>query len=390
MKHVAIVGAGPSGLFLAILLRHRLPGARIEVFEQNQQGATFGFGIILASTGLSRIRTADADTAEAIIAASYITRDRVFSHRGQSITIQGGPDGCAIARLRLLETLQGLCARLGIPVHHGARIDNPDQFGADLVVGADGVNSAVRRAYDGQFGASTWTLTNRLAWYGTTRHFPQPILAFKSTEFGHFWTAAYPHSDSMSTFVAECDADAWVRSGLNRMCEDERRAFSERIFADELEGHALISNKSNWVSLPVTRCVHWSVGHRVLIGDALHSPHPSIGSGTLIAMEDAIGLARAVESHPTDALAACAQYQREHAPHANKLVHAAEKSFTWYENVGAKLEALDAVDLAFDYMMRTGRISAERLRAEYPAFMQAHAARWDTWVDRQAAITERV
>jgi 2-polyprenyl-6-methoxyphenol hydroxylase-like FAD-dependent oxidoreductase len=194
----------------------------------------------------------------------------------------------------------------------------------------------------------------------------------------------------MSTFVAECDAEAWVRSGLNRMTEDERTRFSEGIFAEELDGHSLLSNKSIWFSLPVTRCKHWFVGNRVLIGDALHSPHPSIGSGTLIAMEDAIGLASAVALHPTDVAAACAHYQRQHHAHANKLVQAAEKSFQWYEAIGEKLPRLDVVDLAFDYVTRTGRVNEQRLWAEYPAFMKAHEVRWNAWLAKHRAVPQPV
>ncbi|KAF1697270.1 2-polyprenyl-6-methoxyphenol hydroxylase [Pseudoxanthomonas jiangsuensis] len=388
MKRIAIVGGGPSGLFLAILLKRKLPSVQVEVFEQNRQDATFGFGIILSQTGLRRIGLADRETADAIIAASYLTRNRVFAHRGKSIYIEGGADGYAIARLKLLDVLLDVCVKAGVPVTYEARIENPDQLDADLVVGADGVNSIVRRAYEGQFASSTWTLTNRLAWYGTTKHFPQPVLIFKTTEFGNFWTAAYPHAADMSTFVAECDADAWCRSGMNKMTDIERQAFTERIFADELEGHPLLNNKSNWMSLPVTRCAQWSVDHRVLVGDALHSPHPSIGSGTLIAMEDSIGLANAIVANPANAREACAEYQRVHSPHADKLVHAAEKSFAWYEDIGPKLASLDAVDLAFDFMTRTGRVDERRLWAEYPAFMESHKERWSAWASGQGS--ERV
>ena len=384
MKKIAVIGGGPSGLFFALLARRRFPGAAIEVFEQNPQAATFGFGIVLAEGGLGRFRDADAETADAIMAASHITRDRIFSHNGDSILIEGGAFGGAIARIKLLNTLQALCRARGIQVHYEYRIENPDQLDASLIVGADGVNSVVRRAYEGQFASSTWYLTNRMAWYGTTRHFPSPILSFKTTPHGHFWAAAYPHSPSMSTFVAECDADAWTRSGLNRMSAEQRLAFSQDIFAAELSGHPLLSNRSDWISLPVIRCKHWSVGHRVLIGDALHSPHPSIGSGTRIAMEDAIALIDALAATPENQPQALAEYQRRHAPETAKLVDAMEKSYEWYEQVGEKMDSMDTITLAFDFMTRTGRLSPQRLHREYPKFMDKYETQWNAWQKSRA------
>ncbi|GLR65589.1 monooxygenase [Acidocella aquatica] len=379
MKKIAVIGGGPSGLFFALLARRRFPRAAVEVFEQNPAGATFGFGIILAEGGLDRFRDADPEAADAIMAASRITRDRVFSHNGDAVFIEGGAYGGAIARIKLLNTLQDLCQARGIPVHYESRIENPDVLDAELIVGADGVNSVVRRAYEGQFGSSTWYLTNRMAWYGTTRQFPSPILSFRTTPHGHFWAAAYPHSQTMSTFVAECDADAWTRSGLNRMTAAQRMDFSQEIFAAELEGHPLLSNRSDWVSLPVIRCKHWSVGHRVLIGDALHSPHPSIGSGTRIAMEDAIALIGALADNPDNLPRALAEYQRRHTPETAKLVDAMEKSYEWYEQVAAKMDNMDAITLAFDFMTRTGRLSPQRLYREYPKFMRKYEAQWNAW-----------
>ncbi|WP_017776844.1 FAD-dependent monooxygenase [Paraburkholderia kururiensis] len=378
MRKIVVIGGGPSGLFFALMARRRL-GVDVEVYEQNPRDATFGFGVILAEGGHGAFRDADPEAADAMAAASRMTRDRILSLDGESVEIEGGPWGGAIARIALLNVLQEICERRGVRVTYGERIENPDRFDADLIVGADGVNSVVRRGYEGQFGASSWTLKNRMAWYGTTCHYDKPILSFQRTGKGNFWAVGYSHSDSQSTFVAECDADAWQRSGLCRMTMEERRGFAEGIFARELAGHPLLSNRSDWSSLPVMRCAQWSVGHRVLIGDARCSPHPSIGSGTRIAMEDAIALIRALEAHRHDVPSALAEFQRQHLPQSNKLVLAMEKSFQWYEDVGDKLCSQDVVELAFDYMTRTGRLSESRLRAEYPEFMAQYGSRWEQW-----------
>ncbi|HSV83352.1 MAG TPA: FAD-dependent monooxygenase [Ramlibacter sp.] len=393
MKKIAVVGGGPAGLFLALLARNRL-GADVEVWEQNPNDATFGFGVIVAEGGHSKLRDADPEAADAIAAASFMTRDREIRLNGESLVIEGGPWGGAIARIRLLNVLQELCETRGIRLHYGSRIENPDrQLDADLIVGADGVNSVVRKAYEGQFGATSWSLTSRMAWYGTTRHFPSPILSFRTTEHGNFWCVGYPYAEGLGTFVAECDAEAWIRSGMNRMTMEERRVFSEQIFAEELAGHPILSNRSDWNALPVMRCAHWSVGHRVLIGDALHSPHPSIGSGTRIAMEDAIALVEALERRPGDVRLALESFQQRHEPKKRRMVDAMEKSFLWYENVGEKLARLDLVDLAIDYMLRTGRLDAERMRAEYPDFMAKHGARLEAYGQgeaRAAAVPEEL
>lgn len=382
VKKIAVMGGGPSGLYFAILAKKHFPAADIQVYEQNPKNATFGFGIILADGGYGRFREADVESADAMMAASFPTKDRVITLNGNSVDVRGGPIGYAIARIRLLNTLQDLAAGAGIAVHYETRIENPDVLGADLVVGADGVNSVVRKSYEGEFGSSSWTLRNRMAWYGTTKVFPCPILSFKSTRYGHFWTAAYPHQQDMSTFVAECDADAWVRSGLNTMSLEERMSFAEQIFAEELDGHPLLSNRSNWGSLPVIRTKRWFVGNRVLIGDALHSPHPSIGSGTRIAMEDAIALIEALAATPDDLPVALANFQRNHTLQTSKLVHAMEKSSLWYEDVGQKMDSMTPISFVFDFMTRTGRLNEERLKAEYPAFMANHDGEWRAWSAR--------
>ncbi|MFO1426512.1 MAG: hypothetical protein U1F11_05985 [Steroidobacteraceae bacterium] len=244
---------------------------------------TFGFGIILAEGGHGAFRDADPEIADAIAAASLRSRDRVFSLDGEDVFIEGGPWGGGIARLKLLAVLQQLCRERGVALHFGARIENPDQFDADLIVGADGVNSIVRRAYEGAFGSTSWTLCNRMAWYGTTRPYATPILSFRRTAHGNFGPSATctlpsraPSSPSATAMPGSApgsiacpwkSASASARPGVRRRARRPPAA----------------QQPPDWAALPVIRCRNWFVGHRVLIGDALHSPHPSIGSGTRIA-----------------------------------------------------------------------------------------------------------
>lgn len=390
---IAVIGGGPSGLYFALLAKTAFADAQITVLEQNPRGATYGFGIVLADRGLTRLERAHPASCADILQATYATRHQIIRHRDESVFVERNGYGGAIARLRLLEILEGYCHDAGIDIRHGARIDGLSRFDdCDLVVGADGVNSVVRRAHEAAFGTTNWLLSNRMAWYGTTRHFPYPILSFKTTAHGHFWCAAYPYTETMSTFVAECDADAWQRSGLAEMNEAEAQRYAETVFADELEGQPLIANKSEWRCLPVIRNPRWSVGRHVLIGDALHSAHPTIGSGTRIAMEDAIDLADALRESAGDVATALDTFERVRKPSKQKLIDAAEKSFTWYEGVAQKMDTLEAAPFVFDFMTRTGRISESRLRDEFPRFLRRYDRQWQAFkasADGGALLRER-
>src|SRR5262249_13426025 len=253
--------------------------------------------------------------------------------------------GGAITRLKMLQILNAEAEAAGVRLHHGERVESTEDLArlglgdADVVVGADGVNSVVRRQYAAEFGTTQRSLTNHFAWYGTRRVFDSPALVFRKYDGGHFVAHYYAYSADMSTFVAECDDATWKRLGLGRMTDAELQALMEKIFAPELAGEPLISNKSNWRQFPVIRNARWTHGRNVLIGDALASAHFSIGSGTRIAMTDSIALAKALLESRGDAASALAVFERDHAPEKRKLVSASEQSFDWYERMAEWMES---------------------------------------------------
>ena len=245
----------------------------------------------------------------------------------------------------------------------------PEELGtADLIVGADGVNSTARRAREREFAPHVRWLTNKFVWYGTAQRFDCLTLTFRENADGSFVAHHYRYAPDMSTFIVECDAGSWRRAGFERMSDAESRAYCERVFAADLGGKPLLSNKSVWRQFPLLACRRWTAGDAVLIGDALHTVHFSIGSGTRLAFEDAIALDRAFGEAGEDVAAALAAFERERRPVAEKLLHAASLSSFWYEDFPSKM-ALEPLDLAYDYMMRSGRMTEERLRETAPAFM---------------------
>lgn len=379
---IAIVGAGPAGLYLALLLGKRLPDVEIDIYEQNPEDATYGFGVSLASSSWDRMRQADAATHDAIMQSSYFGRHQLIGHRDEHILVERKGVNAGIKRLTLLNILKDHAKAAGARLHFDVRLESLGRFwDCDLVVGADGSNSIVRACHEEEFGAKSETLTNRMAWYGCDRHFAPPFLIFKRTEYGYFWCVGYSHTELMSTFVAECDAEAWEKSGLADMDIEEQMAFTERMFADEIGYGKLINNNSAWRALTMVEVDNWFVGNRVLIGDALHSPHPTIGSGTRMAIDDSIALADAICASPDDIPAALTTFRRVREPAKEKLVDARNKSIAWYENIGPIGDRLEPVPFVFDFMTRTGRISMERLEREFPDFMERYGKEGRAYLD---------
>jgi 2-polyprenyl-6-methoxyphenol hydroxylase-like FAD-dependent oxidoreductase len=359
--HAAVLGAGPAGLLFSLLAKRRFPSWRIEVHEQNAADATFGFGVVFSEGALAFLERDAPDLHAALAARMESWPMQRIVHRDEAVDIDGNGFS-AIGRLELLRFLQGLCGEAGVALHFGRRLEAPPA--ADLVVGADGLNSVVRAR--GGFAPQVEWLSNRFAWYGTRQRFDCLTLTFRENAAGAFVAHHYRYSPEMSTFIVECDAESWRRAGLDRADEAASRAYCEEVFAQDLGGNPLVANKSAWRQFPLLHNAVWSVGNAVLIGDALRSMHFSIGSGTRLAFEDAIALSRALGE---DIPAALAAFERERRPVVEKLFNAASASSYWYEEFPARMRRYDALGLAYDYMTRSGRMSDERLRALAPSFM---------------------
>ena len=368
---IAIIGAGPAGLYLAYLIKRRQPGTDVIVIEQNPADATFGFGVVFSDRALEFLREDDPETYAAIVPHMESWNDIVIVHHGERVVIDG-IGFAAIGRLKLLELLQARARSVGVePVYRRAVKSLDELAGADLVVGADGVNSLVRRSFEREFGASVRLLTNRFAWFGTTRRFETLTQTFVESEFGSFNAHHYRYAPGASTFIVEVNAATFARAGFAQMDENETRAMCENVFAEALDGHALISNNSIWRQFPIVHNERWSVDRAVLVGDALHTAHFSIGSGTRLAMEDAIFLDKALATHRDDIDAALAAYETERRPILEKLVAGANGSAAWYEQFAEHMK-LAPLDFAMSYATRSGRIDLSRLRTLSPDFVRRY------------------
>jgi 2-polyprenyl-6-methoxyphenol hydroxylase-like FAD-dependent oxidoreductase len=372
---IAVLGAGPAGLYFAYRLKRARPDAVIDVFEQNPQGATFGFGLAFSGRALEFLHEQDAETYALLLPALQSWSDSIIDLNGTEVRIDG-MTYTGIGRLTLLAILESQGRSVGIVPRYNHRVSSLDELDADLIVGADGANSLVRQTHK-EFGTAITQLSNRYAWYGTTRRFEALCHTFIETPEGCFNAHHHPHAPDMSTFVVEVDERTFFRCGFDTMDAEKARAKCERIFARVLAGQPLISNNSIWRRFPKIWNERWSVGNRILLGDALHTAHFSIGSGTRLALEDAIALAARLASHPSDIPSALSAFEAGRKPQVAKLTVAANRSAEWYEHFAEHMR-LDPLDFAMSYITRSGRVDLDRLRATSPKFVAAYDARRST------------
>lgn len=367
---IAIVGAGPAGLYASILIKRLRPQAEVRVLEQNPADATFGFGVVFSDQALAFLRDDDPETADLIEARMTHWSDIAVVHRGERIAIDGiGFSG--IGRLELLMLLQERARALGVEPDYELRLESPTELAdADLIIGADGLNSVLRGAAPEAFGEEITYLENRFIWYGAERAFEALTQTFIETPLGPMNAHHYAYAPGRATFIIEMTAETFGRSGFAEMAEPDYRAACEALFAESLQGARLIPNNSVWRRFPELTCRNWHHGRQVLVGDALHTAHFSIGSGTRLALEDVIALVKALQAEDWEVERALPAYQAARQPVLEKILQAAARSAAWYEDFDRHM-ALEPWPFALSYIRRAGRLDAERLRSLAPRFAAA-------------------
>ena len=352
---IGVLGGGPAGLYFALLAKRADPAHELIVVERNTPDATFGWGVVFSEETLGALRDADYP--------SYVEITDTFArwsaievvYGGRTVR-SGGHVFSAIARRRLLEILQRRCRDVGVELAFQREAPDLDAFAdRDLVVAADGVNSTARRLLEPHLRPSLDVHRSKFVWFGTDLVLDAFTFVFRTTPHGMFQVHAYPFDAETSTFIVECTEGTWRRAGLDQAGEQESIAFCQELFAPELGGHKLLSNRSLWTSFVTVRCQSWHHGNVVLLGDAAHTAHFTIGSGTKLAMEDAVALGQALQRHPADLAAAMTDYELERQPVVERFQEAARGSATWFENV-RRYDGFDPVQFTCNLLTRSGRI----------------------------------
>ena len=387
MKVVCLVG-GPAGLYFSILMKKANPAHDITVIDRNAADNTFGWGIVFSDKTMDGFRAADAEVVDEIEANFHHWDDIDVHFKGQKIT-SGGHGFCGIARLKLLEIFQRRAKNLGVNLVFEQEFKDPDDYAKnyDLVIGADGVFSTTRSKHDAHFNPRIDLRTCRFIWLGTKKKLDAFTFAFKETEFGWFNLHAYRFNDEMSTFIVETPESTWFKAGIDKFEAAESIAFCEKLFADLLDGHSLISNARHlrgsamWLKFNRVLCERWYKDNIVLIGDAAHTAHFAIGSGTKLAMEDAISLSNVLNSTDGSVPERLARYQAEREIEALKLQSAARNRMTWFEDIERYVQ-LEPEQFAFSLLTGSQRVGHENQKLRDPKYVE----KFDTWFAQKCGL----
>ncbi len=377
--NIVCIGGGPAGLFLSILLKKSRPEWHVTLYEQNLRGNTFGWGIVFSDGTMENLEAADGEVAR-LTRASLAHWDDIEVHfKGREMR-SSGHGFIGVGRHRFIEILTNRAEALGVRLHFDCRASGPNDFpDADVIVAADGVNSAIRNALADEFGSDITSWNNRFVWLGTHRPFPAFTFFFEETEHGWFQAHCYQFSDDTSTFIVECPEETWQAAGLDTMTKDEGIAFCENLFAKHLNGHNLLDNSPHlagpamWLTFPKVDNTTWHTGNVVLLGDASATAHFSIGSGTKLGLESAIALAKGLINRAEGAALdpILTTYEDERRVEVLKLQNAARNSTEWFESVALRC-GMEPEQFAYSLLTRSQRVSHENLRLRDKAWLEAY------------------
>ena len=373
---IVSIGGGPAGLYFSLLMKKSFPHLDVQVYEKNKPDDAFGWGVVFSKETLGNFRDADPESLAAIEARFAYWDDIQTTVRAQTTT-STGHGFCGLARKDLLMILQARCERLGVKLHFQQELPADPLPEADLIIGCDGVHSPLRERYAADFKPHVDWRKCKFTWLGTTKPLTAFTFLFKETPYGLFQVHAYPFtkepmrpSGARSTFIVECREEVWKKAGLDTKSEAESVAFLENLFKEELDGHPLCPNKSIWRTFPTITCERWRRGNLVLMGDAVHTAHFSIGSGTKLAMEDAIALHAALKAHDLNVEKALEAYETSRKPETIRVQRAAQTSLEWFEN-SARYVNQPPEQFTFNLMTRSKRITWDNLRQRDPKLVHA-------------------
>ena len=364
---ITVIGGGPGGLYFSILTKKAMPHCQIDIYERNKPDDSFGFGVVFSDETLGEFLKRDMKSYELIRSKFAYWDDIIIARDGESVNIAGN-GFCGCSRKTLLQLLQQRCLEEGVNLHFEQNVDDLSQFAdSDIILATDGIGSAIRTQYQKEFGTKIELKKNRFVWLGSTKPLDAFTYFFRSTPHGTIVAHSYQYEEGMSTWIFECSDETWQKNGFEVTNEADTMAKIAEIFKDELDGHPLISNKSHWRQFPHVTNENWHHNNIVLLGDAKATAHYSIGSGTKLAMDSAIGLSDAVIANPTNVKAAFEQYEKTRRNTVEMIQYAAIVSLDWFENIDRHMNH-SFQQFAFGCMTRSKKVTYENLHLRDASF----------------------